>query len=131
VKPARHIIPAEPLELEAVTDMPKHALYAEVLGTAYSMGGDGFVLHIGDIVLILQFLAEYGLAEVRWKGLQGLFSVDRLKVMAPPPAASENSSRLWELTRREVSSLAKVPLARSKVLMRLQERQRSEKTYAK
>jgi len=128
-RPARRVIAPDLPELEPSAAMPKQALYAEILATSYSMGGDGFVLHAGDIVLVLQFLAEYGLAEVRWQGLQGLFSVDKMKIMVPAKA-SESPSKLWSLTKQEVSSLSTMSLRESKVLRRLQERNQ-QKGYVK
>ena len=49
-------------------DTPK-VLYGNVLSECFSQGGEGFVLHKGDVVMIMQFLPNYNLVEVKWYGM--------------------------------------------------------------
>ena len=85
-KPARYIVPEEPRQ-----ELPQASLYGEVIATTYSQGGDGFALHPGDFVSILQFLHEFGLVECKWQGMKGLFPQDKVKLLTRP-SESLNSS---------------------------------------
>lgn len=126
VRPARRIIAPDPPDLEPAEDMPKHTLYGEVTSTSYSMGGDGFVLHAGDIVMIVNFLQEYGLAEVRWQGLQGLFSIEKLKVMLPRPS-KDSSTTVLQFANREISKTFR----EFNVMKRQQKRHNTQTSFAK
>jgi len=103
-KPARFVLDDPPPRFETISpDKPSaKTLYAEAITTTYSLGGDGFALHPGDVVMILQFLEEYGLAEVRWEGLQGLFPVHTLKVMTPIAEKPKLSGRILALAQKEL-----------------------------
>ena len=59
-KPARFILPDDSKEESAAP-----SLYGEVIATTYSQGGDGFALHPGDFVSVLQFLHDFGLVECK------------------------------------------------------------------
>lgn len=85
-KPARFIIPEEPK-----VDIITASVYGEVISTAYSQGGDGFALHPGDLVCVLQILHDFGLVECKWQGLKGLFPQDKIKILTRP-SDSLNSS---------------------------------------
>jgi hypothetical protein len=78
-KPARFVIPENSHE-----NISLPSLYGEVIATTYSQGGDGFALHPGDFVSILQFLHEFGLVECKWQGLKGLFPQDKIKLLTRP-----------------------------------------------
>ena len=86
VKPARYTIPEDSKE-----ESTQPSLYGEVIAATYSQGGDGFALHPGDFVNVLQFLNEFGLVECKWQGLKGLFPQDKIKLMTRP-SHSLNSS---------------------------------------
>lgn len=86
VKPARFIIPEE-----SKIEYSQASLYGEVIATTYSQGGDGFVLHPGDFVSILQFLHEFGLVECKWQGMKGLFPQDKVKLMTRPSESLNTS----------------------------------------
>lgn len=95
-KPARYIIPPDTKEekseiTQADLRVPPQSLYGEVLATTYSQGGDGFSLHPGDLVTILQFFHEFQLVECKWQGLKGLFPQDKIRVLSRP-SDSLNSS---------------------------------------
>ncbi|OMJ87940.1 hypothetical protein SteCoe_10270 [Stentor coeruleus] len=85
-KPARFLIPEEP-KVDIITP----SVYGEVISTAYSQGGDGFALHPGDLVCVLQILHDFGLVECKWQGLKGLFPQDKIKILTRP-SDSLNSS---------------------------------------
>lgn len=110
-RPARFILDDPEPRFETISpDKPApKTLYAEAITTTYSLGGDGFALHSGDVVMVLQFLEEYGLVEVRWEGLQGLFPVHALKVMTPVVDRPKLPSRILALAQKELL----VALARS------------------
>ena len=74
--PAKLIVPETSHE-----DSSLPSVYGEVIATTYSQGGDGFVLHPGDFVSILQFLHEFGLVECKWQGMKGLFPQDKIKLI--------------------------------------------------
>ena len=97
-------------------------LYAEVIATTYSQGGDGFQLHSGDIVQIIQFLKEFHMVECRWQGMQGLFPADKIKVMVAP--SKPLSQKIINLAKKELfnKEIIKAP---SKLLERLQKKQNS------
>jgi hypothetical protein len=114
-------------QVQPVDERCEAALYAEVLMTAYALGGDSFVLHSGDIVEILQFLPDYGMAEVRWEGQQGLVSITKLHVKA---RANQSPSKPLRLTRRDADAFAKASLSSRKMLQRLQEQHNAEKIYS-
>ncbi|OMJ76012.1 hypothetical protein SteCoe_24727 [Stentor coeruleus] len=86
VKPARFLIPEEPK-----VDIITASVYGEVISTAFSQGGDGFALHPGDLVCVLQILHDFGLVECKWQGLKGLFPQDKIKILTRP-SDSLNSS---------------------------------------
>lgn len=133
VKPARFILDDPCPHFETISpDKPSaKTLYAEAITTTYSLGGDGFALHSGDVVMILQFLEEYGLAEVRWEGLQGLFPVNTLKVMTPIADKPKLSSRILALAQKELlTALARSDTSPSqprttKLLTRQRKREKS------
>ncbi|CAG9324976.1 unnamed protein product [Blepharisma stoltei] len=105
-KPARFIIPEDlPEHIASPPKQNTATLYGEVIATTYSQGGDGFALHPGDLVTILQFLTDFGLAECRWQGMQGLFPQDKIKVLTKPDQ-SLNSS-LVSLAQRQLFNLGK------------------------
>lgn len=84
--PAKFIVPDE-----SKSESTQSSLYGEVIATSYSQGGDGFALHPGDFVSVLQVLQEYGLVECKWQGLKGLFPQDKIRLLARP-SDSLNSS---------------------------------------
>lgn len=77
--PARFIVPEE-----SKAESTQSTLYGEVIATTYSQGGDGFALHPGDFVSVLQILQDFGLVECKWQGLKGLFPQDKIKLLARP-----------------------------------------------
>lgn len=68
-------------------------LYAEVLSHAVSQGGEGFVLNAGDIVTVVQFIKQFDLIEVKWKGMQGLFHSHHFKLLTSKGVSSSVLSR--------------------------------------
>ena len=109
-KPARYVIPQEGNEeKEEVTQadlrVPSQSLYGEAIATTYSQGGDGFCLHPGDLVTILQFFHEFQLVECKWQGLKGLFPQDKLRVLSRP-SDSLNSSLSSIISKQFVQSKA-------------------------
>lgn len=97
-------------------------LYAEVIATTYSQGGDGFQLHPGDIVQIVQFLKEFHMVECRWQGMQGLFPSDKIKVMASP--SQPLTQKIINLAKKELFKKDIVKTS-SKLLERLSKKQGS------
>lgn len=77
--PARFLVPEE-----SKVESTQSTLYGEVIATTYSQGGDGFALHPGDFVCVLQILQDFGLVECKWQGLKGLFPQDKVKLLARP-----------------------------------------------
>lgn len=105
-KPARFIVPEDlPAHIQNAPKPVSNTLYGEVISTTYSQGGDGFALHPGDLVTILQFLTDFGLAECRWQGMQGLFPQDKIRVLTKPDQ-SFNSS-LVTLAQRQLFNVSK------------------------
>jgi len=96
-------------------------LYGEVIATTYSQGGDGFVLHPGDFVTILQFLEEYGMVECKWQGLQGLFPQDKIRVLTNH--TQDFNSSILSLARKQLLNLSSKTVQNSKLMKRIAKRQ--------
>jgi hypothetical protein len=95
-------------------------LYAEVIAMTYSQGGDGFQLHPGDIVQVVQFLKEFHMVECRWQGMQGLFPSDKIKVMTAP--SQPLTQKIINLAKKELFKKDIVKTS-SKLLERLSKKQ--------